>query len=126
MRCRFTDHPGIVYSDGDALYYVTKHRGVALLASYIMYKFDDMATTSLNSSSPLLLETIFNLCLSNDDVITFMTSDNLNRTYLFVQRINSMLRLDITRRGWEKVGEEVFRDCVNPGECFQFFKLVLF
>ena len=115
----FLDQTGIIFSISNSVYYVTKFRDRVLLPSYNIYVFHDKATTSLSGPIAQSVDQIFNLCLNDDDVITFVTSDDQNVTYVYMQQANAMLRIDLKRRGWNKAAGEVFEDCLTPGELLE-------
>ena len=63
------------------------------------------------------LQGALNLCIDGNDVITFATSDNQNKTYFYMQSKNIMVQVDWERRGWIKVKPRVYELCLNSSEC---------
>ena len=111
-----SDQNDIIFSAKKNYYVVTKRHSQTAISDYFLYKFSDENMTFFEEPMVQTLRDAVNLCIDND-VITFITSDDQNKTYLYMQRPNVMLQIDMQMKGWKIVDPEMYKSCLNPSRC---------
>ena len=83
-------------------------------SAYLIYKFSDDGMTLFENLPVETIAEALNLCVSANDVISFVTSDG-NDTYLYVQNQDVVVKINFEKKGWETARRKRLQNCLDPG-----------